>query len=153
MGTVERTKLPFAIVAAVAGAVVLSAIAGVKSGAMPPLAAKVVLGITIPIFFGAFFGAIPRGRGPALGAGWRPAQGRLRPPLTFVRPVAENGLQHGSEVERVYAWRSERLAALGVAGETAMILGAHPRFSVHELDRLLKAGCPLGTALRILWPA
>jgi len=142
--TVDRTKSPFAILTLVVGGVVLAAIAGVKSGAMPPLAAKVVLGVTIPIFFGAFLAAIPRGRTAALGAGWRPAEGH---------PAAGDDLQRGSEVERVYAWRNARLAALGVAGETAVILGAHPTFSVHELDRLLEAGCPLGTALRILWPA
>lgn len=144
MDTVTRTKSPSAILALLAGAVVLAAITGVKSGAMSPLAAKVVLGVTIPIFFGAFLAAIPRGGTAALGAGWRPAE---------APPAAENDVQGGSEAERVYAWRNARLAALGVAADTAMILGAHPTFSVHELDRLLKAGCPLGTALRILWPA
>ena len=144
MDTVNRTKSPFAILALLVGAVVLAAIAGVKSGVMPPLAAKVVLGVTIPIFFGAFLGAIPRGRAAGLGAGWRPAEGPL---------AAGDDLQRGSEVERVYAWRNARLAALGVSEETAAILGAHPTFSVHELDRLLRAGCPLGTALRILSPA
>lgn len=144
MNTVSRTMSPFAILAVLVGAVVLAAIAGAKSGAVSPLAATVVLGVTIPIFFGAFFGAIPRGRAAALGAGRRPAGGP---------PAAGDDVQRGSEVERVCAWRNARLAALGVAGETAVILGAHPTFSVHELDRLLKAGCPLGTALRILWPA
>jgi hypothetical protein len=32
------------------------------------------------------------------------------------------------------------------------MLAAEPAFSVHELERLLAAGCPLGTALRILRP-
>jgi hypothetical protein len=153
VGTVEGTKSPFAIVTLLVGGLVLAAIVGVKSGAMPPFVAEVVLGIAIPIFFGAFFAAIPRGHAVVPGAGWPPVEGLLRPPVPFAQPAAENDLQHVSEVERVYAWRNERLAALGVAGETAVILGAHPRFSVHELDRLLKAGCPLGTALRILWPA
>ena len=153
MGTVDRTKSPFAIVTLLAGGLVLAAIVGVNSGAMPPLVAKVVLGLTIPIFFVAFFAAIPRGHAVSPGAGWRPIEALFRPPVPLAQPAAENDLQSGSEAERVYAWRNERLTALGVAGETAMILGAHPGFSVHELDRLLKAGCPLGTALRIVWPA
>ena len=45
------------------------------------------------------------------------------------------------------------MVAAGVAEDTAAILAAHRMFSVHELERLLDAGCPLGTALRILWPA
>ena len=55
-------------------------------------------------------------------------------------------------MQRVQGWRKARLTTLGVAEETAMILASHSSFSVHELDRLLKAGCQLGTALRILWP-
>ena len=143
MATAIRTKSPFAIVAILLGAVVLAAFTGLKSGAMPPLPAKVILGVTIPILYGTLLGAIPRGREAALGAGWRSAEGV---------PAAEDDLQGGSEVERVYGWRNVRLAALGVAEETAMILAAHRTFSVHELERLLEAGCPLGTALRILWP-
>jgi hypothetical protein len=141
--TVLRTKSPLAIVALLSGTVVLAAIVGVKSGAMTPLAAKIVLGIAIPIFFGAFLGAIPRGRKAEHRGVW----------LAVVGPLAtEDDLQRPSEDERVYAWRNARLVALGVARETAMLLGAHSTFSVHELEGLLKAGCPINTALRILWP-
>ena len=59
MNTVIRTKSPFAILALLSGTVVLAAIVGVKSGAMTPLAAKVVLGVAIPIFFGAFLWCDP----------------------------------------------------------------------------------------------
>jgi hypothetical protein len=144
MGTAVRAKSPFAILALFLGAVVLIAIAGVKSGAMTPLAAKVTLGITIPILFASVLGAIPRGRAAALRPGWRPAE---------VASAAEDDLQRGSEAERVHRWRSARLAALGVAEETAVTLAAQPAFSVHDLDRLLEAGCPLRTAVRILWPS
>lgn len=144
METAIRTKSPFAIVAILIGSVVLAAFTGLKSGTMPPLPAKVILGVTIPILYGTLLGAIPRGREAARGAGWRSAEGV---------PAAEDDPQGGSDVERVYGWRNARLAALGVAEETAMILAAHRTFSVHELERLLEAGCPLGTALRILWPA
>ena len=144
MNTVVRTKSPFAIVALLSGAVVLAAIVGVKSGAMTPLAAKVVLGVAIPIFFGAFVGAIPRGPKAERRGGWRGVVGF---------PALEDDLQRPSEAERVYAWRNARLLALGVAQDTAMLLGAHPTFSVQELEGLLEVGCPLNTALRILWPA
>jgi hypothetical protein len=133
-----------AILAILLGAVVLAAFTGLKSGAMPSLPAKVILGVTIPILFGTLLSSIPRGREAALGVGWRSAE---------EVPAGEDDQQGGSEVERVHGWRNARLAALGVAEETAMILAAHRTFSVHELERLLEAGCPLGTALRILWPA
>ena len=131
MKTAVRTKSPFAILAILLGAIVLAAFTGLKSGAIPLLPAKIILGVTIPILFGTLLGAIPRGRVAALGPGWRPAE---------AAPAAEDDLQRGSEVERVYGWRNARLAALGVAEETAMILAAHRTFSVHELDRLLQAG-------------
>ena len=42
-----------------------------------------------------------------------------------------------------------RLRRLGVPRELAATLAAERAFSVHDLERLLAAGCPLGTALRI----
>jgi hypothetical protein len=142
--TVVRTNSPFAVLALLSATAVLAAIVGVKSGAMTPLAAKVVLGVAIPIFFGAFLGAIPRGRKTERRGGWRGVVGP---------PASEDDLQRPSEAEGVYAWRNARLLALGVAQDTAMLLGAHPTFSVQELEGLLEAGCPLNTAVRILWPA
>jgi hypothetical protein len=53
----------------------------------------------------------------------------------------------------VRAWRRARLTALGVPANVAILLAEDPSFSVDELKRLLADGCPLRTALRILWPA
>jgi hypothetical protein len=54
--------------------------------------------------------------------------------------------------KRLSAWRRTRLVALGVPEDVALV-HAEDAFSVHELTRLRAQGCPLGTALRILWPA
>jgi hypothetical protein len=45
------------------------------------------------------------------------------------------------------------LSRLGVPEDAALVLSQDPSFSIPELKRLLARGCPLGTALRILWPA
>jgi hypothetical protein len=45
------------------------------------------------------------------------------------------------------------LARLGVSERAALILSQDPSFSIDDLKRLLAMGCPLATALRILWPA
>ena len=145
METAIRTKSPFPIVATVLSAVVLVVFAGLKAGAVPPLPAKLVLGVTIPMVFVTFFAAIrptPRVREAGLGPGWRPAE-----------EVRRTDDLRDSEVERVRAWRSARLSALGIGDETTTVLAKNPAFSVHELERLVDAGCPLATALRILWPA
>lgn len=145
METGTRAK-PFPILAAFLGAVVLGTIAGLTSGAMPPLPAKVVLGVTIPLLFLTWLAAIPatsRIRAAAPRPGGRPLEAS----------PSEDDLERASEVDRVHGWRNARLLALGVAEDTAMMLAAHRTFSVHELERLVAAGCPLGTALRIVWPA
>ena len=134
------------ILAAVLGVVVVAAIAATKSGALATLPAKVILGITIPLLFGTSLAAIardtPRGR---------QALAHLRAPVEE-DPAEEDGLFRALESEQVQAWRHRRLASLGVAQETAVVLAADTRVSVHDLERLLRSGCPLGTALRILQP-
>jgi hypothetical protein len=143
--TAIRAKSPLAILAILLSAVVLGVFAGLKAGAVPPLPAKLVLGVTIPMVFATFLAAIgpaPRVREAGFGPGWRPAE-----------EVRTTDDLRDSEVERVRAWRSARLSALGIGDEIATVLAKNPVFSVHELERLVDAGCPLGTALRILWPA
>jgi hypothetical protein len=49
--------------------------------------------------------------------------------------------------------RFSMLTRLGVSEYAALTLAHDPSFSVDDLKRLLRMGCPLGTALRILWPA
>jgi hypothetical protein len=67
--------------------------------------------------------------------------------------VADDYLQQPSEPERLSARRRTCLAALGVPEDVALVFAEDPSFSIHELNRLRAQGCPLDTALRILWPA
>jgi hypothetical protein len=114
-----RSTQRYAILATLAGALVLAAVVGLRLDAVPPLPAKIILGISLPVLYGALFGMIS----PA------------------VRPVAPR-----EDAVSV-------LTALGVSEDDAVVLAEDRSFSVHELKRLLARGCPLGTALRILWPA
>jgi hypothetical protein len=143
-----RSIQPWAILASLAGALVLAAIIGLKLDAVPELPTKIVLGISIPVFFGAALSAIrpqPRPGPAARRAVPRPDDGTL--------VADDDDVQHPSEAERVHAWRRTRLAALGVPEDVALVLADDPSFSHHELKRILEEGCPLSTALRILWPA
>lgn len=45
-------------------------------------------------------------------------------------------------------WRTERLTALGYELSRAVFLACSP-VDIHELERLIAQGCPLGTAVRI----
>jgi hypothetical protein len=137
----------WAILATLAAALVVAAIMGLELGALPELPAKIVLGVSIAVFFGAALAAV---RPPArAGPGARRAA--LHPDDRG--PVADNDIRRPSEHERLQAWRRTRLAELGVPEDVALVLAEERSFSPHELKRLLVAGCPLGTALRILWPA
>ena len=108
-----------AVLAALAGAVVLGAVLVLRFDAAPSLPAEIVLGVSLPVLYIALIGMI------------RPAR-RSSP--------------RGDDPLSV-------LTRLGVTEEVALVLSQDPRFSILELKRLLARGCPLGTALRILWPA
>lgn len=123
-----------AIAAAVTGFVALAAIVALNVGALPSLPVTLVLGVSIPVLYGASLGALPRGAEERWAA------------------VTMDEIENRSEAGRVRALRHRRLVALGVAEEIALLLAGHPSFSVNELKRLLGKGCPLDTALRILWP-
>jgi hypothetical protein len=150
-----RSMQPWAILATLAGALVLAAIMGLRLDAVPELPAKIILGVSLAVFYGAALGAI---RPPARP---RPAARRPGPRPDDATPAAETDdvqrpsedVQPPSEDERVRAWRRTRLTALGVPEDVALVLAEDPSFSHHELKRLLEHGCPLGTALRILQPA
>jgi hypothetical protein len=115
----SRSTRHCAILAALAGALVLVAVLGLRLDAVPPLPAEIVLGVSLPMLYGALIGTIrPAGRSTARGDD----------------PFSA-------------------LTRLGVAEEVALVLSGDPSFSIPELKRLLARGCPLGTALRILWPA
>jgi hypothetical protein len=138
----------WAILATLAAALLLAAIMGLKLGALPEFPAKIVLGVSIAVFFGAALAAV---RSPELAG---PAARRAAPHRDDRAPVADNDdIRRPSEDERVQAWRRTRIAELGVPEDVALVLAEERAFSPHELKRLLVAGCPLGTALRILWPA
>jgi hypothetical protein len=143
-----RSVQPCATLAALAGALALAAITGLRLDAVPALPAKIILGVSLPVLYGAMLGAIrPRSRpGPAA---HRPDP---RPDDGNGAPVADEDLRQPSEAERLSAWRRTRLVELGVPEDVALVY-AEDAFSVHELNRLRAQGCPLDTALRILWPA
>jgi hypothetical protein len=143
-----RSMQPWAIVATLAGALVLAAIMALNLDAVPELPAKIILGVSLPVFYGAAFCAI---RPPARP---KPAARRPDPRPDDGTPAADtDDVQRPSEDERVHAWRRTRLTALGVPEDVALVLAEDPSFSHHELKRLLGHGCPLDTALRILRPA
>ena len=142
-----RSMQPCAVLAALAGALVLAAITALSLDAVPELPAKIILGASLPVFYGAMLAAIRPPSRPA------PAPRRPGPRPDDGTPVADDEVEHPSEAERVRAWRRARLGALGVPEHVALVLAEDPSFSLHELKRLLAEGCPLGTALRILWPA
>ena len=141
-----RRMEPWAIVATFAGTLVLAAIMGLNLDAVPELPAKIIVAVSLPVFFGAALGAIP----------WAQAKPAARHPDprpdggTLAADTAD--VQRPSEDERVHAWRRTRLTALGVPEDVALVLADDPSFSHHAVRRLLGQGCPLGTALRILQP-
>ena len=124
--------------------VAMATIGSVQSGALGPVAARPLLGVTVALFFAMSFAAM-----------------RMDTPIRTVplhgRARVEDGLAGDPEakppeIDEVYGWRSMRLQRLGVPRELRAKLAADPALSVHELERLLAAGCPLDTALRILDP-
>jgi hypothetical protein len=141
-----RSMRPGAILATLAGAIVVAAIMALSLDAVPQLPAKIILGVSLLVFYGAALGAIR----PATRAG--PAGRRPGPRPDDGTPVADDDVEPPSEAERMRAWRRARLVALGVSEHVAFVLAEDPSFSHHELKQLLVEGCPLGTAVRILWP-
>jgi hypothetical protein len=145
--TAVRAWSPLWLVAIGLGLAVVAAIAATKSGSLPALPAKVALGLTITLLFATSFTAVGRD-----GPRGQVARSDTRAPADDA-PTDGDDVRGSPEVERVYTWRHSRLAALGVTGDAAVLLAADTRFSIHELERLLAARCPLATAVRILQPA
>jgi hypothetical protein len=114
-----RSTRHCAILATLAGAVVLATLLELKLEVVPPPAAEIALGVALLVLYVALIGAIPRAAAHA-------------------------------------APRDDRfsvLTRLGVSEYAALLLSHDPSFSIDDLRRLLARGCPLPTALRILWPA
>lgn len=132
------------ILVALVAVVVMATIGSVQSGALGPSAARPLLAVTIALFFAMSFAAV-RMDTPI----------RREVPLGLPRvedAPARDWEAEPPEIDEVYGWRSMRLERLGVPWELRAKLAAEPALSVHELERLLAAGCPLDTALRILDP-
>lgn len=142
-----RSVPPCAMLATLAGVLVLGAITGLNLDAVPEFPAKIVLGVSLPVFYGAMLGAIRPPSPPA------PAARCPGPRPDDATRVADDDLRRPSEAERLSARRRTRLSALGVPEDVALVFAEDPSFSIHELNRLRAQGCPLDTALRILWPA
>jgi hypothetical protein len=115
----SRSTRHCAILATLAGAIVLAALLALKLDAVPPLPAEIALGVSLPVLYLALIGTIP--------------------------PAAVDTAPRDD--------RFSVLTRLGVSEYAALILSRDPAFSVDDLKRLLARGCPLPTALRILWPA
>jgi hypothetical protein len=132
------------ILVALLAVVVMATTGSVQSGALGPSAARPLLALTIALLLAMTFAAM-RMDTPI----------RREVPFHGRAPGEEDALARERDVappetDQVYDWRSMRLRRLGVPRELRADLAAEPAFSVHELERLLAAGCPLGTALRIL---
>ena len=54
------------------------------------------------------------------------------------------------EIELVEQWRSDSLERAGYDAESAAVLAASPEVDLHLAVSLLKRGCPVPLALRIL---
>jgi hypothetical protein len=128
------------------GAVVLTLIAALKAGVLPVLGAKAALWVAVPAFFVASLAAVRRDAQHVRQAFVH----ALRQEHDLERD--DDVDQPARELDEVRRWRSARLERLGVRAELGAILAADSMFSIHDLERLLAAGCPLATALRILEP-
>jgi len=62
--------------------------------------------------------------------------------------IADIDLRRLDDELSVVRWRTERLMALGYEFAQAALLACSTA-DVHELERLIARGCPLGTAARI----
>lgn len=141
------------IVVGLLGALVVAAIAAGQAGALPALPTQLVLALVLPAFYAAALVAIGR---DAAGRSQVVAGPRRSPDDALLDADGslddEGDPSELAEVDQVYRWRHRRLLALGVSEMAAALLAVDVRFSVHDLERLLAAGCPLVTALRILRP-
>ena len=55
------------------------------------------------------------------------------------------------EQEEIVSWRIERLLAAGYDGESSVVLALDRDVDLHDAVSLLERGCPVETALQILF--
>jgi hypothetical protein len=53
-------------------------------------------------------------------------------------------------LDRVRRWRLEQLERAGYPSSDALLLSGRPDVDIHQAARLLRSGCPVATAVRIL---
>jgi hypothetical protein len=58
--------------------------------------------------------------------------------------------QRETEEQRVIGWRAEELLRAGYQNGTALELALRPDVDLHLAIKLVRSGCPVPTALRIL---
>jgi len=56
----------------------------------------------------------------------------------------------GTEVEAILRWRFDELVRSGYDTASAFVLASHVEIDLHGATALLRRGCPLETALKIL---
>lgn len=56
-----------------------------------------------------------------------------------------------TERDRVVRWRVGQLLDAGYDGESALVIGLDPSIDLHAAVSLLRRGCPVDTALQILF--
>lgn len=55
-----------------------------------------------------------------------------------------------TEDERVIRWRLDQLARAGYGWACAMVIAANREVDLHQAVKLVRQGCPVETAVRIL---
>jgi hypothetical protein len=73
------------------------------------------------------------------------------PPSRLDLASAEVTTQVETERERVTRWRIAQLAAAGYDGESSLLIGIDFSIDLHRALDLLKRGCSVENALRILF--
>ena len=76
-----------------------------------------------------------------------PAQPRGSATTEASRPLVQGGILRDKAVR---SWRAQQLTAAGYPEDVAAELSADPGVDLHVAVDLLRRGCPLETALRIL---
>ena len=64
--------------------------------------------------------------------------------------AAQFELLDSSEAENVLRWRFEELVRAGYGAEAAVVVASHVDVDLHAATDLIRRGCPVETALRIL---
>ena len=64
--------------------------------------------------------------------------------------AAQFELLDEAQAQRILSWRFEALTKAGYDASDALVLATRVEVDLHTATKLLKHGCPVSTALRIL---